>query len=76
MVREDAEDGEVGVGFNGEADLVVEGCEGLGQGLGVVGEGGLGVDVEWGAEFFGEGFDGDLFAIEPVVLVSEMMHGR
>jgi hypothetical protein len=54
---EEAEEGEIGVGFDGVAD----GVRGIGEGLFVAAEafadGGGGVDVEGGAGFAGDGFE-------------------
>ncbi len=75
-IDEGFQDGEVGAGFDAEADERIQGREGLGEALVVKLERGGGVDIDRRLDASGEGGEVEALAGEATVGVGEMVHGR
>ena len=71
---EEAEDGEVAVGFDGVGDVVVEVAEGCVEAGVMIAEGVGRVDVERRAVLLGQGGEVHVFAVKGSVFVVEGMH--
>src|SRR5262249_19116594 len=69
-----AEHGAVRIGFDGETDQVLDAAHSAVQFSKMFGQGALRVDVKRRAEFAGEPFDRNPFAIERVPDVMKIMH--
>jgi hypothetical protein len=66
---------QVAAGFDGVADGGVERLKGVGDLAVVMEQGGLGINVNGGADLRGDARGGDVFAMKLVVLVVEEVQG-
>ena len=71
---EDANDGDVGIGFNRIANGCIDIGEGIGENPVVPLDGGLGITIKRRSRFLGDTDQGDVLGAQPAVPVDEMIH--
>ena len=74
QIGQDAQDGQIGIGLDGEADAVVQGAERGFQAGKMVGQRAPGIDIKGRAVFFGQRADRNSLAKEPAIPVTKRMH--
>ncbi len=74
FARQQVQDGQVGIGLHRVADQRVAPGAGVGKGVEVLQQRGLGIDIGRGAELFGDAGQGRAFGVQHAVQVKEVRH--